>query len=496
MVWTGLFMTACGLAAAYLAFSSGPLPRLFFGLRPAARAPVPNFRRRKAPLVSWKPWTANTLAQARAQGKLVLLDLCTSWNRACRVMDETTYADRGVAAQISKRFVAVKVDADERPDLAARYLSGGWPSTVLLTGDGAPLGRATFLTPELFLPWARAVDEAYRKNPSVPPPAAARLSARPYDAASELSGARAALAPAALPEPYFPQFRAAALLRSLGLDAWAKAAVERLLSDALKLEDPVWGGFFRCADGPGLGRIETAKLAQDQARAVLAFGPGLDAARTLHYVFRFLKAPEGGFYGAQTAELDRSQDAVEGSYYYSLPESQRLALGVPAVDRRLFAAPNALLARAALAAGDASQRAFALKTLELWWREGVAKGVVRHELGQTEPAGLLVDQAALGEAFWAAYRATKDPRWKKRALALAAAMDAMLRDPATGAYFDRPAQGDLPISLDRLLLPRENFDAWRFLRLLGRPGPRSWLEGRSRALDAAERASLASRAGH
>src|SRR3990170_2049040 len=63
-------------------------------------------------------------------------------------MDETSYSDEGVISLINERFVPVRVDNDQRPDVNARYNMGGWPSTAFLTPDGEVLAGLTYAPPE------------------------------------------------------------------------------------------------------------------------------------------------------------------------------------------------------------------------------------------------------------------------------------------------------------------------------------------------------------
>ena len=60
-------------------------------------------------------------------------------------MDRTTYADPSIATLINRRFVPVRVDVDQRPDISERYGLGGWPTTAFLTPGGAVLGGGTFV---------------------------------------------------------------------------------------------------------------------------------------------------------------------------------------------------------------------------------------------------------------------------------------------------------------------------------------------------------------
>src|SRR6188472_2119322 len=99
----------------------------------------------------WGDWSPAVFARAGEEKKAVLLSLVTAWSDECAAMDETTYADPRVASLVNERFVAVRVDADRRPDLNERYNLGGWPTTALLTPDGHVLSGATYLGPDELL---------------------------------------------------------------------------------------------------------------------------------------------------------------------------------------------------------------------------------------------------------------------------------------------------------------------------------------------------------
>src|SRR5262245_28588548 len=86
----------------------------------ATHAPAPSAE------IAWQPWSAETFARAKAENRLLLVDVVAEWCHWCHVMDRTTYADADVAAAISSDYVAVRVDHDARPDVAARYREWGW----------------------------------------------------------------------------------------------------------------------------------------------------------------------------------------------------------------------------------------------------------------------------------------------------------------------------------------------------------------------------------
>src|SRR5678815_2574116 len=72
--------------------------------------------KRDTPAIEWQPWSDGVWARAKAEHKLVLLDLGAVWCHWCHVMDETTYRNAAVTELIQKHFVAIRVDQDSRPD--------------------------------------------------------------------------------------------------------------------------------------------------------------------------------------------------------------------------------------------------------------------------------------------------------------------------------------------------------------------------------------------
>ena len=101
--------------------------------------------------IQWYEWGPEAFNRAQAEDKLILLDLMAVWCHACHVMDQTTYADPRVLALLQANFIAVRVDTDQRPDLEARYRTGGWPTTSLLLPTGEILFQANSLEPEVMV---------------------------------------------------------------------------------------------------------------------------------------------------------------------------------------------------------------------------------------------------------------------------------------------------------------------------------------------------------
>jgi uncharacterized protein len=105
--------------------------------------------------VQWHEWGEEAFATAKRENKPVLLDIGAVWCHWCHVMDRESYDDAEVAQIVNERFVAVKVDRDERPDIDSRYQAavsaisgqGGWPLTAFLTPDGKPFYGGTYFPP-------------------------------------------------------------------------------------------------------------------------------------------------------------------------------------------------------------------------------------------------------------------------------------------------------------------------------------------------------------
>src|SRR6478672_11908981 len=71
--------------------------------------------------VDWYPWGEEALASARSQRKPILLSIGYSACHWCHVMAHESFEDAETAALMNARFVCIKVDREERPDLDRIY---------------------------------------------------------------------------------------------------------------------------------------------------------------------------------------------------------------------------------------------------------------------------------------------------------------------------------------------------------------------------------------
>ena len=99
--------------------------------------------------VEWFPWGEEALAKASEEDKPILLSVGYAACHWCHVMAHESFEDPDTAALMNERFVNVKVDREERPDVDGIYMDavvamtghGGWPLTVFLTPDGRAVPR-------------------------------------------------------------------------------------------------------------------------------------------------------------------------------------------------------------------------------------------------------------------------------------------------------------------------------------------------------------------
>ena len=128
--------------------------------------------------VHWRPWGPAALEEARTEKKPILLSIGYAACHWCHVMAHELFEDAETAALMNERFVNIKVDREERPDIDHLYMSalhalgeqGGWPLTMFIAPDGAPFWGGTYFPPEprwgrpSFRQVLQGVSEAYRTD--------------------------------------------------------------------------------------------------------------------------------------------------------------------------------------------------------------------------------------------------------------------------------------------------------------------------------------------
>src|SRR5438105_366977 len=102
--------------------------------------------------VDWRPWGDDAFAAARFLDRPIFLSVGYATCHWCHVMEEESFESPEIAQVLNERFVPVKVDREERPDVDAIYMQavqmltqhGGWPMSVFLTAEGKPFFAGTY----------------------------------------------------------------------------------------------------------------------------------------------------------------------------------------------------------------------------------------------------------------------------------------------------------------------------------------------------------------
>jgi uncharacterized protein YyaL (SSP411 family) len=310
--------------------------------------------------VDWHAWGEEAFATARAEDRPILLSIGYAACHWCHVMAHESFEDPEIAAVMNERFVNVKVDREERPDVDSLYMdavvaltgSGGWPMTVFLTPEGEPFLGGTYFPPEPRhgLPSFRqvlvSVSDAYRQRRADVVRQAQTLTDS-VRASARVEASREPLTDGLLGEavrglrsgfderwggwghaPKFPQASTIEfLLRRGELEPAAKTLDGMTLGG---MYDLLGGGFHRYAVDDRWLVPHFEKMLYDNALLVPAYLHGWLATgneryreiveETVGYLLRELALPEGGFASAQDADTD----GVEGLTFTWTPDQ-----GVP-----------------------------------------------------------------------------------------------------------------------------------------------------------------------
>ncbi len=294
--------------------------------------------------VDWYPWGEEALARAREEDRPILLSIGYSACHWCHVMEHESFEDADTAALMNERFVNVKVDREERPDLDSIYMDavvtltghGGWPMTVFLTPECEPFFGGTYYPPQprhglpSFRQVLGAVAEAYRERRGDVARSAAQLvealrqSSRARPSSDPLTSGILHEAVAGLRRQFDPAWggfgRAPKFPPASALEFLLRRREDELVRKTLDcmaaggMYDLVGGGFHRYSVDerwlvPHFEKMlyDNALLAAVYLHAWVVTGEERYrrvAEETLDYAVRELRLPDGGFASAQDADTD------------------------------------------------------------------------------------------------------------------------------------------------------------------------------------------------
>jgi uncharacterized protein YyaL (SSP411 family) len=302
---------------------------------------TPYLRAGAAQPVDWWPFGDAALDEARARGRPLLVVVGTGFSFACRRLDAEAFEDEALARAIAARFVAVRVDAEARPDVDERLqaLAGGWgrpswPLVAVLAPDGEPCAVRAHLGRVGVRALVEEPDFSVRQFAA---PAAPLGGTRASLVAAALDGIRAAYDAAAggfeLP-PKLPRAPLVTLLLASpdpSLHAMARRTLDAMAHGGL--HDQLGGGFHRASTDERWVVPRFEKRAADQAALLALYALAAErlseprfaevARGIAGYVAQRLAAPGGGFYAAEDAHLGPYD---EGSYYTWTVDEARAAL--------------------------------------------------------------------------------------------------------------------------------------------------------------------------
>ena len=400
----------------------------------------------------WADWSPRAFARAEAEKKPILLSLVTAWSDECAAMDRATYSHPDVVSAIEQRFIAVRVDADRRPDINDRYNLGGWPTTVFLTSSGAILSGGTcFDVPQMIVTLNQVAD-AYRDLFTEIAVRSARLQANDrslrvpphvdHDPHSAVAHFRSLLldrfdalnggfgSSPKLPHPY-------ALLFALSLAGDGDSELAGIASTTLQqmtaLWDPQTGGFYRYADAADWSDPGTGKTLEDNAALLHVY-----VEATLR-----LRDADAREQAAAIVRWVRSSMADESHGGFFNAESSHTR------DRTMYVDKNAMMAgafiRAAALFDDIWLRDFALKSLEAVivpaYKPGDGVAHVTTHNGR-DVRGLLTDQIHVASSLIWAHAATGQLPYSMLAAELVQFALRTMWDEAAGHFHDRVDPND------------------------------------------------------
>ncbi|MRX40265.1 DUF255 domain-containing protein [Flavobacterium sp. LC2016-23] len=309
--------------------------------------------------VNWKAWNQETLDQAKAENKLIIISVGYSACHWCHVMEEESFENEAVAKLMNDNFISIKVDREERPDIDQIYMNavqlmtgkGGWPLNCIALPDGRPIFGGTYFTREEWIKALTGLSDLYKKDPKKASEYADKLVAgiqksqlitvNTDEADFKKSDIAAALKlwqehfdykeGGLLGDTKFPMPASLHFLLRYSIQNKDKSTQKYVQTTLTKMAgggiyDAIGGGFSRYSVDAEWHIPHFEKMLYDNAQLVSLYSDAYLATKdelykktvfeTLNFVERELMAANGAFYSSLDADSkNKAQKTEEGAYY-------------------------------------------------------------------------------------------------------------------------------------------------------------------------------------
>ena len=122
--------------------------------------------------INWQRWDKKLYNTNNTDNKLLVVSIGYSSCHWCHVMEKETFEDSGVASFMNQKFISIKVDREENPEIDNIYMTatqmmtgrGGWPLNVVCLPDGRPVYGGTYHTKEQWLEVLGKIQKVYEND--------------------------------------------------------------------------------------------------------------------------------------------------------------------------------------------------------------------------------------------------------------------------------------------------------------------------------------------